>query len=256
MIFESHAHYDDEQFNEDQDQVLLEIKAAGISKLVNVASGVESAIKSVEMAKKYDFVYAAVGVHPHEAIKMHDQDIETLTLLSGHPKVVAIGEIGLDYYYDFSPKEVQKLWFREQLVLAKLVKLPVIIHSRDAAADTFDLIVESGIEKIGGVIHCFAGSKEMAIEYVKRGFYIGVGGVITFKNAKHIKEVVEAIPLESILIETDAPYLAPVPNRGKRNDSRNLPYIIEEIAKIKGVTVEEVIRVTYENGLRLFQMEA
>ncbi len=169
-----------------------------------------------------------------------------------YEQVVAIGEIGLDYYYEHSPKEVQKLWFREQMNLAKELDLPIIVHSREATQDTYDLIKEADAATVGGVIHCFSGSKEMAERYVDMGFYLGIGGVITFDNAKTLKEVVKAIPLEALLLETDCPYLSPIPNRGKRNDSRNLIYIAEAIGKIKGISVEEVLGVTYNNGMKLF----
>lgn len=202
------------------------------------------------MAEKYDYIYAAVGVHPHELYDMSSQTIDKLRKLSEHKKVVAIGEIGLDYYYDTHPREFQRFWFIQQLRLAEETGLPVVIHSREASQDTFDIIERSKVRR--GSIHCYSGSAEMAKEYVKMGFHIGVGGVVTFPNAKKLVEVVEAIPLESILIETDCPYLSPVPNRGKRNDSRNLKYVVDKIAEIKGVTPEKVSEITKNNAMTLF----
>ena len=202
------------------------------------------------MADKYDYIYAAVGVHPHELYDMSSQTIDKLRKLSEHKKVIAIGEIGLDYYYDTHPREFQRFWFIQQLRLAEETGLPVVIHSREASQDTFDIIERSKVRR--GSIHCYSGSAEMAKEYVKMGFHIGVGGVVTFSNAKKLVEVVEAIPLESILIETDCPYLSPVPNRGKRNDSRNLKYVVDKIAEIKGVTPEKVAEITKNNAMTLF----
>lgn len=253
MIFESHAHYDDLKFEGDREEILQSFHELNITKVINVAADMESSQASIELARKYDFIYAAVGVHPHEAQTMVDTDLKTLKEMARYEKVVAIGEIGLDYYYDHSPRKVQRQRFKEQIELAKELGLPIIVHSREAAKDTFDVIKENRAEEVGGVIHCYSGSKETAALYTKLGFYIGIGGVITYKNARMIKEVVESIPLSSILIETDAPYLSPVPNRGKRNDSRNLPYIIDAIAQIKAISREEVERTSYENGLRLFK---
>lgn len=250
MIFESHAHYDDIKFDKDRYEVIDNLRNENIGKIINVAANMVSSVKCMELAKRYDFIYAAIGVHPHDVQDMKEEDLETLITFAAYDKVVGIGEIGLDYYYDNSPREVQKLWFREQMNLAKGLDLPVIIHSREAAKDTYDLITAADINK--GVIHCYSGSKEMAKDYVDMGFYIGVGGIVTYNNAKTLKEVVKAIPLENLLLETDCPYLSPVPNRGKRNDSSNLVYIAEAIAKLKEIDVEEVIKVTYENGMKLF----
>ncbi|MBC7959297.1 MAG: TatD family hydrolase [Vallitaleaceae bacterium] len=253
MIFESHAHYDDSKFLEDQQEVLQSLRAVGVGKVINVAADMKSSYASVELAKKYDFIYAAVGVHPHDVKNMMEEDLEKLIALAAYEKVVAIGEIGLDYYYDNSPREVQRLWFREQIILAKELELPIIVHSRDAAQETFDLIMELGADSVGGVIHCYSGSKEMAKLYTDKGFYLGIGGVITYDNAKSLKEVVREIPMERLLIETDCPYLSPVPNRGKRNDSRNLTYVVDAIAKIKQISAEEVVSITYNNASQLFQ---
>lgn len=254
MYFESHAHYDDSRFKEDRDLIINSIKDEKISKVINVAANMKSSLKSIALAKKYDFIYASIGVHPHDVASMLEEDLETLIGLSAYEKVVAIGEIGLDYYYENSPREIQKLWFREQINIARALELPIIVHSRDASKDTLDIIKTSKAYEVGGVIHCYSGSKEMALAYAHLGFYIGIGGVVTYNNAKMLKEVVKALPLEHLLIETDAPYLSPIPNRGQRNDSRNLKYIVKAIAEIKEVTEEEVVQATYENGHKLFMI--
>ena len=249
--FESHAHYDDKRFKEDREELLRELlPACGVSHVINIGCDVKSSETSVRMAEKYDYIYAAVGVHPHELYDMSSQTIDKLRKLSEHKKVVAIGEIGLDYYYDTHPREFQRFWFIQQLRLAEETGLPVVIHSREASQDTFDIIERSKVRR--GSIHCYSGSAEMAKEYVKMGFHIGVGGVVTFPNAKKLVEVVEALPLERILIEPACPYLSPVPNRGKRNDSRNLKYVVDKIAEIKGVTPEKVSEITKNNAMTLF----
>lgn len=255
MIFESHAHYEDERFNEDRKELLKSFSENGIGYVVNVASSLETVDKTMELIKEYDFMYGSVGVHPEECALLKESDIERFKELSKDPKVVAIGEIGLDYYWNEPEPEIQKKWFIRQLELAKEVKLPVIIHSRDAAKDTLDIMKKHHAEEVGGVVHCFSYSVEMAQEFIKMGFYIGVGGVVTFKNGKKLKEVVEQIPLERILIETDCPYMAPVPHRGKRNSSLYLPYIVEEIARIKNVSCETVIEVTEANAKRMYQIQ-
>lgn len=252
MIFDSHAHYDHEQFHSDREALFKKMPTEGIQYVINVASNMRSSRSSIELAKRYPFIYASVGVHPHDVKDMKEENLEHLIHLAAFEKVVAIGEIGLDYHYEYSPKTVQKLWFREQLKLAKDIDLPVIIHSREASQETFDIIMEAELGEAKGVIHCYGGSAEMAVEYTKVGFYIGVGGVVTFDNARRLKESVEAVDLDKILIETDAPYLAPVPLRGKRNDSRMLVHVIDEIAHIKGISSLEVERATYENAKRLF----
>ncbi|MCI5679377.1 MAG: TatD family hydrolase [Bacteroidales bacterium] len=249
--FESHAHYDDKRFKEDREELLGELlPASGVSHVINIGCDVKSSEMSIRLADKYDYIYAAVGVHPHELYDMSSQTIAKLKKLSEHPKVVAIGEIGLDYYYDTHPRELQRFWFRQQLRLAEEVNKPVIIHSREASQETFDIIQSTNIRR--GSIHCYSGSAQMAQDYVKMGFHIGVGGVVTFSNAKKLVETVEAIPIESILIETDCPYLAPNPNRGKRNDSTNLKYIVEKIAEIKKMTPEDVAKITENNAKSLF----
>ncbi len=255
MIFETHAHYDDEGFDEDRDLLLMSMQENKIGYVINVGASLESTRRSIELAEKYPFVYASAGVHPSETAELNENNFEWLRKQCVHRKVVAIGEIGLDYYWEEPAHEIQKLWFSRQLDLAKAIRKPIIIHSRDAAKDTYDIMSAHGAKEIGGVIHCFSYSAEMALEYVKMGFYIGVGGVVTFKNGRKLKEVVEAVPIEWILLETDSPYLAPEPNRGMRNSSLNLPYIAERIAEIKGMTYDEVISVTTENAKRMYQIE-
>ncbi len=249
--FESHAHYDDRRFREDRETLLgALLPDSGVSHIINIGCDVKSSEKSIRLAEQYGYIYATVGVHPHELYDMSSQTIEKLRKLSEHPRVVAIGEIGLDYHYDTHPREYQRFWFRQQLRLAEEVGKPVVIHSREASMDTFDIIKESKVRR--GSIHCYSGSPEMALEYVRLGFHIGIGGVVTFHNAKKLKDVVKAIPMESILIETDCPYLAPDPNRGKRNDSRNLKYVVEKIAELKNLTPKEVAEITSNNAKMLF----
>ena len=254
MIFESHAHYDDEAFDEDREELLESLKENGVGTIINVGASLDSCEKTVNLAEKYDYIYAAVGVHPSDVADLNEENFAWLEGLTKKDIVVAIGEIGLDYYWD-KEKEIwenQKYWFKRQMELARKTNLPVIIHSRDAANDTMTLMKEIHAEEIRGVIHCYSYSKEMAKEFIKMGYYIGVGGVVTFKNAKKLAEAVKEIPLERILVETDCPYLAPEPFRGKRNDSGKLPYVIYKIAELKETTPEEVERVTRENAMKLF----
>jgi TatD DNase family protein len=207
------------------------------------------------LSERYDFIYAAAGVHPSEVYSLKEEDIDWLRETAKHPKVVAIGEIGLDYHYEDTVREVQKDWFVRQLALAREVKLPVCIHSREAAQDTLDIMRAAKSEQIGGVIHCFSYGWDMAKIYLDMGFYLGIGGVVTFKNAKKLKEVVQKAPMERLVLETDAPYLAPVPHRGERNVSSNLQYVAEEIATLRDMTPEEVIRITEENGRKLYHIK-
>ena len=253
MYFDSHAHYDDERFDEDRYELIEKIHEEGVDYIVNAAADIPSCYTSLALAEKYPFVYCSIGVHPHDAKTLDDEKLEELKKLAQKNKVVAIGEIGLDYYYDASPREEQRKWFKAQLEMAKELNLPVIIHSREACQETFDIIMASGVKE--GVIHCFSGSRELAKEYVKKGFYIGIGGSLTFKNARKAVEVVEAIGLENILIETDAPYMTPVPHRGKRNDSSYLEHVVAKIAEIKGITVDEVSEKTCENAKKLFRIK-
>ena len=253
MYFDSHAHFDDERFDEDRESLLMSLqKEKNVDFILNPGVDLERSKKAVALAEQYDFIYAGVGFHPHDVEGMTEQDIKELEELAQYKKVVAIGEIGLDYYYDHSPRELQKHWFIKQIELAKRIKKPIIVHDRDAHGDTLRILKETYAEEVGGVLHCFAGSVEMAEECNKMGFYIGVGGVVTFKNARKLIEVVEKTPIEWLLIETDAPYLTPEPHRGKRNDSSYLAYVVEKIAQVKGCSIEDVSRITKENVKRLF----
>ena len=253
MIFESHAHYDDEAFNADRDELLKSLVGNGIEYVVNVGSSMESTRSSVALAGKYDFIYAAIGVHPSETGELTENDIEWLKNEAlFNKKVVAIGEIGLDYYWEEPKRDIQKIWFERQLELAREVKLPVIIHSRDASKETLDIMKAHKAEELGGVIHCYSYSKETAKEYLNMGFYFGIGGVVTFKNARQVKEAVQYIPLDRILLETDCPYLSPEPNRGKRNSSLNIPYIASAIAQLKGIEYDELIEITSQNAKKMY----
>lgn len=252
MIFETHAHYDDEEFNQDREEVLHSLKENQIGFVVNASSSIESIQKTIALTQKYDFLYGAVGVHPEEAKELNNTNFEWVKQMVKQPKIVAVGEIGLDYYWKEPEPEIQKKWFEEQIELAREVQLPMIIHSRDAAQDTLEIMKAHHAEEIGGVIHCFSYSKEIAREYLNMDYYFGIGGVITFANAKKLREAVAYIPAEKLLLETDSPYLAPVPYRGKRNSSLNLPAIAAAIADIKGMASDELIAVTTENAKRLF----
>ncbi len=254
MIFESHAHYEDKAFDEDRESLLESFGANGIGMVVNVSSSLETIEKTIELIKKYSFMYGAVGVHPEECATLNNESFEYIRKMATKEKIVAIGEIGLDYYWDEPERNIQKKWFDAQIELAREVNLPMIIHSRDAAKDTLDIMKAHKSEEIGGVIHCFSYGNEMAREYLDMGFYLGVGGVVTFNNAKKLKEVVEFAPMDRILIETDCPYLSPVPNRGKRNSSLNLSYVVQEIAKIKGLDYDEVVAITEENAKKMYKI--
>ncbi len=253
MIFDTHAHYDDAQFDSDREELLSSMPDLGVTTIVNVSSTLESCEKCVELAGKYPYVYAAVGVHPDEVGALNEETFAEMEALLDNDRVVAVGEIGLDYYWDNESHELQKKWFVRQLELARQHHLPIIIHSREAAADTME-IMKAHAQGLEGVIHCYSYSREQAEEYVKMGFYIGIGGVLTFKNAKKLKEVAAAIPLERIVLETDCPYLAPEPFRGKRNQSSYIRYVAEKLAEIKEMTVEEVIAVTEANAKKMYHL--
>lgn len=254
MIIDTHAHYDDEAFDEDRDILLKEMSKNGIGLIVNMGASLRGCRDTIALTEQYDFIYGGIGVHPSDTAELDEDSFQWLKEKLGQPKIVAVGEIGLDYHYPEPSVQVQKQWFERQLELAREVKLPVVIHSREAAKDTLDMMQALRAEEIGGVIHCFSYGVEMAREYVNMGFYIGVGGVITFKNGKKLKEVVEYLPLDRIVLETDCPYLSPEPNRGKRNSSLNLTYVVDEIARIKGISQEEVISVTEENARKLYRL--
>ena len=255
MIFDTHTHYDDEQFDTDREELLLSLNEQGVGAVANMGATMQGAKDSVALAKKYPFVYAAVGIHPDHAKDLNEEEFEVLRELAKKEKVVAIGETGLDYYWDSTERDVQKLWFKRQMELALELDLPVVIHSREAAADTLEMIKETYEQSGGrlrGVIHCYSYGTEHAKEYLKMGFFLGIGGVATFKNGRKLKEVIEAVPLDKIVLETDCPYLAPEPFRGKRNHSGLLSYVVTAIADIKGVSAEEVRQVTWDNAMRLY----
>jgi TatD DNase family protein len=256
MIFETHAHYDDEKFDADRVELLSHLlRENNIGKVVNVGATFKGCKESIALAEKYDDIYAAIGIHPEEIDEINDDVIEYLRQNASHEKVVAIGEIGLDYYWvkEEEQRKKQRIWFNKQMDLAKELEMPVIIHSRDAAEDTLNTIRLYNNSHVKGIVHCYSYSKEIAMEYVKMGWYIGVGGVVTFKNAKKLVETVEAIPLENIVLETDSPYMAPVPHRGERNSSIFLSHVAEKIAEIKNISVEEVEKVTYQNALNIYK---
>ncbi len=254
MIFETHAHYDDDKFTEDRDELILAVHESGVHPIINVGASIHSTQTTLELAKHYPFIYAAVGVHPSDVADLNEDTFAWLKEQTTYAKTVAVGEIGLDYYWDKEAdvQEKQRYWFGRQLQLAREADLPVIIHSRDAAADTLQVMRDNHAESIPGVIHCYSYSPELAQEFVRMGYYIGVGGVVTFKNAKKLVETVQTIPMERILLETDSPYMAPEPHRGTRNDSRNIPYVIAKLAELKGITPQAVERITEENAYRLF----
>lgn len=253
-IFDTHAHYDDEAFDGDRKVLLQELPGQGILKVVNVGASLASCRKTIELMEQYDYVYGALGVHPSETDELTEESFAWLREQCMHKKCIAVGEIGLDYHWDEPERSIQTEWFVRQLNLARELSLPVVIHSRDAAKDTVDIMQAEKASEIGGVIHCFSYTKEMARTFLDMGFYIGIGGVLTFKNAKKLKEAAEYIPLNRIVLETDSPYLAPEPNRGKRNSSLNIPYVVQVLAEIKGITEEEVRRAVWENSHALYRL--
>ncbi|MEC2073548.1 TatD family hydrolase [Alkalihalophilus marmarensis] len=252
MLFDTHVHLNADQFEDDVEEVINRAKEAGVSEMVVVGFDEKTINRALELIEKYDMLYAAVGWHPVDAIDMKDEHLVWLEELAAHPKVVALGEMGLDYHWDKSPKEVQKEVFRKQIQLAKKVKLPIVIHNREADQDIVDILEEEKAEEVGGIMHCFGGSVEIAERCLKMNFYISLGGPVTFKNAKRPKEVAKHIPMDRLLIETDCPYLAPHPYRGKRNEPAYVKLVAEEIAGLKEVNVEEVANTTRENAKRLF----
>ncbi|MEA4826750.1 MAG: TatD family hydrolase [Clostridium sp.] len=253
MIFDSHAHYDDESFDEDREQVIKELKENGIIGVLNCGASLKGAKDSLKLAEKYDFFYAAVGIHPENAYELTDEAFEEIKQMTKNSKVRAIGEIGLDYYWDENPpKDVQKEVFRRQMQLAKELNLPVVIHDREAHGDTLEIMKE--FPEVKGVLHCFSGSVEFARECLKLGYYIGFTGVVTFKNAKKVLEVAKEVPLDRLLVETDCPYMAPTPYRGKRNRSEYIKFIIEKVAEIKGLSTAEMENKTIKNTKNLLKI--
>lgn len=254
MLFDTHAHFDDPQFDSDRDEVIKSLADDGVTRVMNIGANMETSKKAIEIANKYDFIYATVGVHPCDTYDMTDEDIERLRIMAkNNPKVRAIGEIGLDYHFDDTKPDIQKEWFIKQLHLAKELNMPVVIHDRDSKGDAIEILKREGISN--GVMHCFSGSAETARELVKMGFMISFTGVLTFKNARRAVEACRSIPIERLMIETDCPYMAPEPHRGERNYSGYVKYVARKMAEIKGLSYEETARITMENGLRFYEIE-
>ncbi|MBE7026272.1 MAG: TatD family deoxyribonuclease [Ruminococcaceae bacterium] len=256
MLFDTHSHLDDEKFDNDRDELIARIhNEFDVDLIMVVGADIESSKRAIELAEKYDFIYASVGVHPHDTESMSEDDIDTLRDMCAHKKVKAVGEIGLDYYYDNSPRDIQKKWFARQMQLAREVNLPVIIHDRDAHADCMEILKREGVDITGGVFHCFSGSAQMAKEALKMGMYISFAGPLTYKNAVKTVEVASVVPIERIFVETDSPYLAPVPHRGERNHPGYVADTARKLAEIKGMSFEEVAKITRQNATRFFKIE-
>lgn len=255
MIIDTHAHYDDERFDEDRDELLLSMREKGVEAIVNASASLKGCYDSLALAEKYDFMYFLAGIHPSDALDLEiDGNFDKIKGMAMHNKCVAVGEIGLDYYWDEPERSIQKKWFEAQLNLANEINKPINVHSRDAYADTMDIIKSTKSYENGGIIHCFSYGVECARDFLDMGFMLGIGGVLTFKNGKKLKEVVEYAPLDQLVLETDCPYLSPEPFRGKRNHSGNIKYVAEKLAEIKNISVEEVIRSTRENAFRVYKI--
>ena len=261
MIIDTHSHYDDSVFDLDRDDLLSNLCGNNIELVINASADLKGCEDTIKLCHRYDNVYGMIGIHPDGLKELNDSSIpylkeliEANAIYNGN-KIVAVGEIGLDYHYDDVPKELQIKWFHKQLELAKEVNLPVNIHSREAAKDTYDILKEHSTEELGGIIHCYSYSVDMAREYLNLGYYFGIGGVLTFKNARKLVEVVEYLPLEAIVLETDCPYLSPVPFRGERNDSRNLKQVAEKIAELKSVSYDKVIDITAANAKKVYSIK-
>lgn len=254
MLFDSHAHLDSERFDGERDLIIERAKEAGLSLIMNPGASYESSVRAVELSEKYDMVYAAVGVHPHDADTVDEMMLSLIKALARKKKVMAIGEIGLDYHYDYSPRDVQKKVFIDQIRLAKSLKLPIIIHDREANDDVMRILKEEEAFETGVLMHCFSGSAELARQYVKLGAYLSIAGPLTFKNNRKTVEVVETVPLDRLFVETDSPFLTPVPYRGKRNEPAYVQYVADKIAEIKGLTYQEVVDATKENACNFFKI--
>ncbi|NLK28460.1 MAG: TatD family hydrolase [Clostridiales bacterium] len=252
MIFETHAHYDDEAFDIDREELLAKLPKQGIEYVVNVSSEISNVDKTIALTEKYPYIYGAIGIHPDNTKELNEERFSWLKEKAKHPKCVAIGEVGLDYYWDSTDRDIQKTWFARQMELARELKLPLVIHSRDAANDTYHMMKESKADEMGALIHCFGYGIEQAKLYLQMGFYLGIGGVVTFTNGRKLKEVVAYAPLSQLVLETDCPYLTPVPNRGKRNSSLYLPYVVKEIARLKNIDEKTVIQITSENAKKFY----
>lgn len=255
MLFDTHAHYNDSQFDADRTEAIERARQNGVECILTVSSDIASSVENITLTQNHDIFYAAIGVHPHNVADMNNNIISALTDFSTYPKVVAVGEIGLDYFYDNSPREAQKIWFSKQISLARNIKLPIIVHDRDAHEDTMTILKNENAAEVGGVLHCFSGSVEMARTVMNMGFLISIAGPVTFKNANKILEVIKYIPDDMLLIETDCPYLAPEPYRGKRNESANIRLIAEKVAKIRGKSFEYIAEMTNANAKRLFGIQ-
>lgn len=255
MLFDTHAHLNAEEFDADREEMLERARDLGVSRILNIGFNRETIPTSLQLAERYDYIYSSVGWHPVDAKDYQAEDYEWLKSLTKHPKVIAIGEIGLDYYWDTSPKEVQQDVFREQIRLAKEVNLPILIHNREAHGDVLNILQEEGADQVGGIMHAFSGSVEMAMACIEMNFYISFGGPVTFKNARKPKEVATEIPLDRILIETDSPYLTPHPFRGKRNETGYVRYVAEVLAELRGLTTEEIADITYKNAVRALRLQ-
>ena len=255
MFIDSHVHLDDPRFDQDRENIIESLKEDGIDMVINIGADKESSFSTLGLAKKYDNIYAVVGVHPHTASELEEEGLDWLRELAKEEKVVAIGEIGLDFYYDNSPREIQRKWFKAQLQLAKELDLPVVIHTRDAAKETYDILKEAAADgKLKVLMHCYSGSAEMAVDYANLGFHIALGGAVTFKNARVPREVASVVPLENLMIETDCPYMTPEPFRGKRNEPKLVSLVAEKIAEIKGITVDELAKATADNARSFFRI--
>lgn len=254
MIFDTHTHYDDTAFDTDREELLGSMQEQGIGRVVNIGSSLAACKRTIALMNQYPFIYGAIGVHPTDSGELSEEGMEWLKEMCAHEKCVAVGEIGLDYYWNTPEPEIQKKWFIRQLQLAREVNLPVVIHSREACKDTLDIMQQEHAQELGGVLHCYSYTKETAETILKMGFYLGIGGVVTFTNGRKLRETVEVLPMDRIVLETDCPYLSPVPKRGKRNSSLNLPYVVDAIAQVKGISSEEVERITWENACRLYRL--
>ncbi len=252
MFFDTHTHLDDEKFDTDRDELIASLKDEGLSLAVNIGANIKTSEASIALAEKYDFIYAAVGVHPNDTKDMKDSDLAQIEEWAKHPRVVAIGEIGLDYHYDEPDPEIQKVWFEKQLLLAKKLNMPYVVHDRDAHADVLEIIKKVGY--FNGVMHCFSGSSEMARQVTDLGMYVSIAGQVTFKNAPKVQAVAQTVPLSKLLIETDSPYLTPEPFRGKRNNSAYVKYTAQKIAELRGMTIDEIAKITMENGKRFYNI--
>jgi len=255
MLFDTHAHLTDEQFDKDREEVIKRAKDSGVEYILAVSADVATSVESVTLAQKHDFIYAAVGVHPHSAVDLSNNVISLLSDFATYRKVVAIGEIGLDYHYENSPREAQKIWFAKQISLAKGLNLPILIHDREAHEDTLRILKDEGAKQVGGILHCFSGSVEMAREVMNMNFMISFAGSVTFKNARRLVEVAKYVPDDMMVIETDCPYLAPEPHRGTRNEPSYVRKVAEKIAEIKGKPVEYIEQITTENAKKILKIK-